>query len=371
ITAYHRYCGGLFGYSAKYAVKIRRSTFSGVIRSNYDYVGGIAGWDGHADALIDNCANLGRIIIERFDPSVNVTTAVQRIGGIAAINSGTLTNCASYGPITVDVPDEVSDVNGVGGLVGQNTNGSKNGSMLGNVTTGQVYVKGGAQHNSIGSIIGFEYNGASSPQGELDYNYGDGVLNVQTEAVGSVNADFGLDRFTSTTTSSLTSGNPIEGLQSGFVFESGYYPMPKALAGRDDVRAAAATFMLVPEGQTINNILSGVTVHFNNVMPLTGSLQDGSLFFIRNNALRSEKDGQTGDDILTLTNGAFSNFYPIHKDAQSGIVSVTDDDATDNIVEVRYYTVDGRPVSAPQPGQPVITVTVTDSGRQTVTRTID
>ncbi len=371
ITAYNRYCGGVFGYSAKYAVKISRCTFSGLIHSNYDYVGGIAGWDGHADAVIDNCVNLGRIVIERFDASLKESTAVQRIGGIAAINSGTITNCASYGPITVDVPEVVTDINGVGGLVGQNTNGAKNGSIKGNLTTGQVYVKGGAKHTAIGSAIGYEYYGAANAQGDLCDNYVDNVLNVQTETIGLLNADFGADAVVAATTSQLTSGTAIEALASGFTFETGYYPMPKAIALRDDVRAAAATFMLVPDGQTINNILSGVTVHFNNVMPLTASLEDGSLFFIRDNALRSEKDGQTGDDLLTLTNGTFSNFYPLHKDAQSGIVNVTDDDVIDNVVEVRHYTVDGRLLAAPQPGQPVITISVTDSGRQIVTRNVN
>lgn len=370
ITAYNRYSGGIFGYSAKYPVKITNSTFTGHILSNYDYVGGIAGWDGHADAIIDNCVNAGRIEVRRFDPSLKESTAASRVGGIAAVNTGRITNSASYGSIDINLPETVTDINGIGGLVGQNTNSGKNGSMQYNVTTGQVSVKGGAKQTYVGSAIGYEYHNAAYDQGELSDNYVDYVLNVQTTPCAYTNTDFGADRFISVTTQQLTSGNAIESLASGFVFEPGYYPMPKALATRDDVRRAASTFMLVPEGQTINNILSGVNVHFNDAMPLEGSLTDGSLFSIKNNTLTSERDGQTGDDVLTLTNGYFSNFYPIHKDATSGIENIANDDADDPVVNVSYYAADGTRVANPERGRLVIAVTTTASGRQTRTKTV-
>lgn len=370
----NRYAGGIFGYSATaphiYPVEIVNCSFSGLIETNYDYVGGISSFAGHPDAKITGCANMGTIKFRHFNEVVKLATQLQRFGGIAAVNSGTVEGCVSYGSIIIDAPAECAKVDGAGGIAGQISNsGNKTASMMYNFSASQVYISGAKAVANTGALLGYRFYSpsAAASQGPVKANYCDIQLNAQPEVVGAVNPTTLINsEFHGLNTSALTSGAVIDSLASHFTFEKGYYPMPRALVQRTDVRAAAATFLLFPSDLSVREINRRITVPFNTVMPLTASLQNGNPFYIKGDKL--EMYNESGKDILTLTNGTFSAIYPIEKTVTTGIGEI--DSTADPVVSVRYYGIDGREISNPAPGTTVIAIGSTASGRQVTSKMI-
>ncbi len=370
IKAYSRYTGGIFGYSATapgmFPLTIKDCTFSGLIESNWDYVGGIAGWAGHADSRIIGCANTGTIKLHHFSDYIKPSQALSRVGGITGVNNGTVEGCASYGPIIVEPAAECPKVEVMGGLAGQSSNLGKYAAMECNFSASQLYITGANEALNNGALLGQQFHAPASPQGPVRANYCDLQLNAQSTAVGSLNPDnLPADPFIGLDTSELTSGNPIEELAEHFSFENGYYPMPKKLATRPEVRAAAATFLTFPAGQSIRDITDNISAPFNSAMPLTGTLADGTVFHIENNTLITDKEA--GSDLLTLTNGQFSTIYPLVKGETSGIGSV---EIHDPVVDTVYYSLSGCAIDLPAPGTTVIAVSTTASGRCIATKTV-
>lgn len=156
----------------------------------------------------------------------------------------------------------------------------------------------------------------------------------------------------------------LDSLSSVFAFNNGYYPMLKGWADNADVKAAASTFFNigVEQGGSIRNLRPGAICRFNTVMPLTGSLENGSVFYIKDNALKMRNVNETANDVLTLTNGRFFTFYPIHKDLGTGVCDLNND-ATDPIVSTVYYFTEGLRIANPQRGTTVIAISRTQSGR--------
>lgn len=372
IKTFGRYAGGFFGYSGTsphiYPLTITNSMFSGLIESNYDYVGGISGWNGHADSKIINCINTGTIHLYHFNDCNKTTNALSRVGGITAINNSVMESCASYGPIIIEAPEECTKIDGVGGLVGQSSNtSSRPGSMVRNFTSSQVYIKGAQSLVSIGNLIGQRYYDATKPQGELTANYCDTQLNVQPLVVGAVNvAGTPTTQFHGLNTAALTQGAAIDSLASAFTFENGYYPMPKSWAQNAAVRAAAATFFILPETETIREINLGTSGLINTAMALTATLKEGVVFAIDGNRLRM-KAGE-GSDMLTLTNGNFSTIYPLFKVGTSGVDTIANE--LSDAVSVKYYGLDGTLIATPEKGSTVIAVYTLASGTTMVKKII-
>ena len=371
ITAYNRYCGGLFGYSVDHAVKITNSSFTGTIHSNYDYVGGIAGWNGHVDAVISNCVNTGHILVERFNDCVPYNEKVSRVGGLSAVNSGTIEYSANYGPVEIDVPEAVAVIDGVGGICGQNTNSTGAGmaSIHHNLNVGQVSVNGGVSTLNVGNILGWRYFAENKIQGLLAANYCDTTLNMQNMPVDSVPVSDTREAYIAMTTSQLTSGTPIEDLADWFSFEAGYYPIPKSFANVADVRAAAATFFILPAGESIRRIQAGTWAPFNTVSDLEPTLENENGFEIRKDGLQALGSDRTVFNRLTLRNGDYFNFYPLRKLAgnwQDGVETVLDEE----IVKVEYFTPQGISLKAPVRNQVTIEVSTSVSGQKTVRKII-
>lgn len=373
IKIYSSYGGGFFAYSATtphlFPITITNSSFFGLIECNSGYVGGFTGYNSHADTKIINCVNTGTIHHYHFNDCVKVDAQVARIAGIAACNNGTIEGCASYGPIYIDVDPTCKEVVGVGGIAGQNSNsGNKTASLVSNFTSSQINITGKPIAQSwIGNILGNRYFNDAQTQGPIAANYCDTQLNVQPRIVGSTTPNDSLPtpQFHGLTTAELTSGTPIDSLASNFTFEKGYYPMPKVFAQDSRVRAAAATFFLLPENQTIRLINKTQPAPFNNVMPLTGSLSESTAFYVKDNSLRMRND--EGNAILTLTNGSFSTYYPLYKVATSAVESL---ETTDAVIDVKYYSLDGCAIARPVVGQTVIAVSTLTSGKTTVQKII-
>lgn len=369
VTAYNRYCGGVFGYNAEHPVKITNSSFSGVLHCNWDYAGGIAGWNGHADALISNCVNTGYILVDRFNACVADNQKINRVGGLTAINSGTVEYSANYGPIKVDAPDAAANIDGVGGICGQNTNSAGMASLHHTLNVGQVSVNGAVETLNVGNILGWRYFNEKNGQGIIAANYCDTTLNMQNVPADSVPLTDNREAYIAMTTSKLTSGTPIEDLADYYSFEAGYYPIPKVFANVASVRNAAATFLTLPEGQSIRRIEAGAWAPFNDKIELTGTLDTEEGFEIRMNGLQALGSERTIFNTLTLASGDYFNFYPLRKLAgswQDSVDTIFDED----VVNVEYFTPQGIRVAAPIKNQVTIAVMTSASGQKTVKKII-
>lgn len=373
ITAYTRYVGGIIAEDNSDApLEITNCSFTGKILANYDYVGGIIGYSSCDSTIITSCVNAGSIVAYKFDKvavGTNSTSQLNRIGGIAGAIRGKLQNCASYGPITVTPHPYTTTTKmlGCAGLVGQMYNYSPSTSLSNNFTSSQVYITAPFSGDTqVGSIVGDYWVNAKNIYGNNKANYADSTLCAATKVIGHNTPDTiaAPASFHGLPTADFTSGVAIDSLAQYFTFEAGYYPIPKAFASNADIRAAAATFIKIGEqqGGGIATLKPGAVCEFNNVMPLTGSLEDGTVFYIKNNALKMRNVTQEADDILTLTNGWFSTFYPIHKTIGLGTDNITPE-GIDMIISTEYYTPAGVRVLRPAPGSTVITIEHTLSGK--------
>lgn len=384
INAYNRYVGGILGEdNTDGPVEITNCSFSGKIHGNWDYVGGIISFNQNEKTQIIGCVNAGSIDVENFDTkAASNTSQVNRIGGISGATRGLMIGCASYGPINfTTLANGKSQAIGIGGLTGQASSLGDIGAMRYNVTSSQVYVNGPTSPTGkyqVGAMIGDTYYGSKYKAFQFNANYADTTLCAHTVLNGNVSYATGTllaDSIVPTclygkTTQELTSGVAIDSLAQHFTFENGYYPMPKALANRPEVRAAAATFMKIPVGGggNILTLAPGAICPFNDVVKLTGSLKDGKVFYIKDNALRMHRSEAVCDDVLTLVNGNYSTFYPLHKLVGMGVSGVDND--AEVILSTEYYTPQGLRVNNPAKGTLVIAVSKTLSGKLIVTRQV-
>lgn len=380
IKAYNRYVGGIIGIDNTEApVKISNCSFSGTIEANYDYVGGIIGFGSNTESEITGCVNIGKINCWKFDKIAvgsNSTAQLNRIAGIAGALRGNMIGCASYGPIHVQAHPYDASKNkmlGLGGLAGQYSNYAAGKGLTCNFTSSQIYMTGEWADGQVqtGIIVGDYWRNASL-YGSPSANYCDTTLNYQSLILGNLTPDTlaAPNAFHGMTTSELTSGAAIDSLKQYFNFEAGYYPIPKPFAANADVRAAACTFFNVSmaNGGNIKKLIPGAVCPFNDVMPLTGTLSSDEVFYIKNNSLKQRNVEQMADDILMLTNGAFSTFYPVHKVLGLGVDGIANDG--DIIVSTEYYTPAGLRVATPAPGTTVIAISKTISGKRIVIKTV-
>lgn len=393
VNMYNRYFGGIVAYDNPSmqagltggSVKISNCSFSGKILADYDYVGGIIGFSTHEQSSVTNCVFTGSIEARPFCLKTlgsSSTSTLNRIGGIAGAMRGVIENCASYGPITVHQGRATASVpkykaSGVGGIAGQFSNYSATAAMRNCFSSSQVQIVGYTGENDdatqVGALLGdfFSYKDTKNKTqyyGQSAANFCDTTLCATRAIVGtysnvpdSVTVS---DRFHGMATSAYVKGVALDSLSSVFAFNNGYYPMLKGWADNADVKAAASTFFNigVEQGGSIRNLRPGAICRFNTVMPLTGSLENGSVFYIKDNALKMRNVNETANDVLTLTNGRFFTFYPIHKDLGTGVCDLNND-ATDPIVSTVYYSTEGLRIANPQRGTTVIAISRTQSGR--------
>lgn len=369
VTAYHRYVGGIFGRAQIAPIKVINCLFSGQMISNYDYLGGVVGWAQYEKSVVSGCANTAPINVYRFNSYVSEDTEMFRVGGIGANSANEMSNCINYGPINIVMSDSTVALRGVGGICGQNSNNVDGclGTFRGNINVGQIMIKGAKEWEWIGNIMGSRYIKAGNPMGEVAYNYCDTTLNMIALPADNVTEE---DRpnYVACTTEQLTSGSTLPGLADAYVFEKGYYPMPKALSQNPVVRAAAATFMTLPEGQSIREIKTGAEIKINNVMPLTANLESDLGFKLENNILEALASKEPVDNKLTLKNGTYYNVYPLHKleGENVGIEELSAESGLE-ISSVKYYSLDGRTLGEAQEGTVTVAViTYSDGTRKAI-----
>lgn len=306
ITAYNNYIGGIVGYSDAdtadadgngNASEITNCLFSGSILSNGNYNGGITGF---AKAIVTNCVNTGSIDAHNiFSNNSNFSWT----GGIAGHVGGALINCANYGPVNSDGNVTTTTAYGrIGGIAGEISSTYKRGIVTGCVNTGGVTARAEVV-GGTGMIVGTQ---AASVTPVYANNYYDAQLSL----FGAVNNE-AMANNTALPTAQFTDGKALEGL-SAYTFAAGFYPIPTVWAQNDIVRRAAATYITLPEGQTISSFNTEGVI--STAMPIVASFAEPTtVFSIANGKVIAGATQEIASATLILTNGAYFNKYDIMK----------------------------------------------------------
>ena len=347
VRGYYSECAGIVSYLCGSAANpgiVSNCLFSGKVLANRDFAGGIVA--SHR-GIAKNCVNTGVVKSECYNGKSGNASAYQNIGGIVGGNYGTVEDCANYGNVYGQ-----QKVGGIAGLINSNYD-------LGTVSrcfNSGVIFETGEPSELFGCIAG----GPASDKTVIDLkdNYYDSQLTV---VKGGYNAkeEAGC---TALSTSKLTDGAKIEKLTS-FTFAEGYYPIPTVFAGNEDVKAAAATYFLLPEAETIANIKSAAKL--NEKMPLEATFAHQGVFELKGFRFYPVCEGE-GNTLLTLKNGTFSIDYPISTSGATGVDQIFGQE--DEVVNVSYYGIDGTLIASPAKGSVVVKIETTSSGRRKVSK---
>lgn len=241
VTAYEGTAGGILGVSnsaaASFSNTITRCVNSGDVLANCDEAGGIIGY---SKSVLTDCVNLGSVTIRRFNACIADEIPMDEAGGIAGTNQGNMTYCANFGAVT----------NGggkTGGLAGFSSAGNKRGDIIGCYNAAPVK---GADMSSCGALIGENYNILSTSMVQKDCAYDAQYSGCQ--ACDNAEATFAMPLLTS----ELVSGDAYLPA-GGWIMQAGFYPINKALASHPAVRAACASYVLMPQGQSALDFRSG------------------------------------------------------------------------------------------------------------------
>lgn len=294
------YAGGIAGYvdaetpaDGTVAV-IANSLFTGSVKASANYVAGIAGY---SKGEITLCANTGEVKNGRFN---GTGSTFRYAAGIAGYNLGFVRDCANYAPISSQGATAGTDL---GGITGQTTGSSNKGTVERSFNSG-VATTSQAAVATCGAVVGSKGTGTT-------LKFTGNVFDRQLALYGAM-ADGDADGFTGMNTSALTDGSKIEDLGDAWTFTKGYYPILTVWAANADVKAAAATYFTLPDGQSISDFKTEGVIA--TTMPLTATLADGtSSFSISGGKILSGNPSEIARDTLVLTNGRFSDRYPLMK----------------------------------------------------------
>lgn len=300
IISYDGYAGGIAGYTISTAPKddapwtqvIRNCVFTGTIKSNYQYVGGIVGWN---QGLIENCVSYGDIFNGAFDDHClrveghTGYTSLWYVGGIVGYNAALAQNCLFAGKA-------FSQAGRIGGIAGNLT------------STGRVYnslsygIVSSPETSSLGAIGGQNSNGTAAFQNcyyDSQLAGCDGIaFKPETEGI------------TGLTTDVLTNGTIPAGLPAILTGNKGFYPIPAALANDPVAKAAAAAYLLLGKGETCGNVLTPVTV--STAMPFTVSLGEAGVGFeIKDGKIIPKSVEEITTNTVKLVNGDFSREFTL------------------------------------------------------------
>lgn len=212
---------------------------AGDITSGATTAGGIAGT---AKGLIENCANTGNVATAIItDKTVNPgATTMGNAGGIAGSISGTeagtvaLRNVLNTGAVH-------ALTNNAGGICG---NWLCKGTTLSTLSFGTI-ATAIEKITTMGGFAGDFGTNAAIPEGS-SANYFD----TQISGSGSVGIN-SADAITPSQTATLTSGQPLEGLNPEmWDFRQGQYPVLKAFADEPSLNDARRIIVTMPTGTT-------------------------------------------------------------------------------------------------------------------------
>lgn len=308
VYAYSGYAGGVVAYTDAITAKdnpdttatvMRKVLFTGEVHSNGNQAGGIAAYN---KGIITECVNAGIVKAYLFNGTASM---FKWVGGITGTNAGNIYDCANYG--TVYAAGQVSastTAASVGGIAGECSATFYRGNIERSFNSGVVTSPKECTIYS-GSLVGIR--NSNSMQFVIKGVY-DSQLSVYKGVANTEEADT-----KGMLTSALTAGTSIAELGDKFTYTKGYYPMPTAWAANEIVKAGAATYFTLPEGQTISTF--GTEGVIATTMPLTATLAKpaGSVFSISGGKVIAAATEEISTDTLTLANGKYVNVYPLMK----------------------------------------------------------
>ncbi|MDE7397746.1 MAG: hypothetical protein K2M98_08480, partial [Muribaculum sp.] len=257
--------GGIAGdvsTTAKGEPAVVRNCFNaGSVSINDKNAGGIVGYS--TLGTIENCANIGEVSGYSFNvlKSAGLQVAIGGIVGYA--NGAKISGCANYGDVTADNKQ-------AGGIAGYFALSASNGYVTNCINTGCVRAR--VQLSVSGNIVG-DTGASATTSGAASVT--DCYYDAQLLASNNL-AQVGVgDGVTGLTTSQLTAGTALNGLNDGWKYSAGSYPRPAAISD-NTVDIAAAQFILLPQGQTsacfvgnaqISTAVNGTVGYFSDDYP--------------------------------------------------------------------------------------------------------
>lgn len=318
VTGYNQYVGGIAGYASRANAKdvtgkiiVKGCINTGKVITNYGVVGGVIGYASYSD--IEECVNLGEVRGDFINASRAETSARTLIGGIVGnSNYSNLSNCANYGKVFVYKNGYyVGSLAGQARRTGSGTAASpysgslKNCVALGSVECGDMTRVGmiagdlGTSATAVPEMSGVYYDA------QLYAAMAPGIPGVsKTYVVGdAAKGVFGM------TTKEFTAGTALEGLSADlWTVEAGFYPRMKAFDA--NIKAAAATYMVLPDGVTTEN-LKGTSKLSTAMSGITAKVADGVTSVVVNGSdVVASAPSALVESYITITNGVYSLDFP-------------------------------------------------------------
>lgn len=237
VTAHSGNLGGICGYNEKGT--IRDCYNAGKITAGYFNAGGIVACN---KGTIENCQNDGEVAVENINTAYEYKK-LNSAGGIVETNFGTIKNVLNTG--YVHAPKYVGGIQAwFNGTVTQVMQSST-------LNVGMLWTGNTDNANAIGNCIGKLYK-----KGILEYSYYDRQLSTFSTAHG---ADY--EGGMGVTTAELTSGKPIEGLDTAYwAFEKGQYPTLKTFADEAGAKAGALSVAFFDTNARADSIKTDVSL---------------------------------------------------------------------------------------------------------------
>ena len=237
MTAHSGNLGGICGYNEKGT--IRDCYNAGKITAGYFNAGGIVACN---KGTIENCQNDGEVAVENINNSYEYKK-LNSAGGIVETNFGTIKNVLNTGYI--HAPKYVGGIQAwFNGTVTQVMQSST-------LNVGMLWTGNTDNDNTIGNCIGKLYK-----KGILEYSYYDRQLSTFGIAHG---ADY--EGGMGVTTAELTSGKPIEGLDTAYwAFEKGQYPTLKTFADEAGAKAGALSVAFFDTNARADSIKTDISL---------------------------------------------------------------------------------------------------------------
>lgn len=285
VTGISCWIGGIVGQSVGKTSVIRNCFNAGNITSGYFNAGGIIG---ASYSLIENCMNTGNVSVKSIS-SFNApgSDKLTNAGGIAGSTYGCIIrNCVNAGTVY----SEYSKAGGIASQWTASSTGAGNNDMTSTLSFGEVYCYDAASIGAIGGLGG--------SKGENKDVYFDGQL-TPFGALGVSEAP----GMTGLTTSVLTSGQPIEGLDAQiWDYAAGKYPVLKAFADEPSVVALRSIVVNFGEDATAFDVKNNSTL--SSPTGLVWKLASGKKFHITGNTLIPDVPfTESVTDTLVATNG--------------------------------------------------------------------
>ncbi len=279
----------------------------GNITAGYQFAGGIVG---NNRGLVENCQNAGNVTTKVINGKY-AASKTNTAGGVVHTNFGTVRNVLNTGHVYAPKY--------AGGIIAWYNNADTATMVSKAVNVGIIDYANSDKANTIGNIVGKLYH-----KGKLMDTYYDAQLSTHKACQ---EGDY--DGAHALSTASLTSGKPLEGLDTAYwAFEKGKYPMLKTFADEPGAQAGAMSVVYFAGNSRSDTIKHDCALYENANLKWT--MADGSQAF-------QVKDGNTlwMDPAAVLTDTLIATYGDYVK--RIAIVAVPDTVPTPEIEPGSYY----------------------------------